>query len=129
MSGRRSAWLVLALLAALPAATQAQTPRPQSRPITREWNCENGRVVLVNYHPRRIREPAWLTYLGNRVEVARARVDSGIAAASADNKVRWHETGDRANLEYDGLLDKPLHCESKKDPMKSDSGKSAVKKK
>lgn len=120
--------LLLALALFTAAAAHAQAQRPQQKPITREWNCDNGRNVMVNYHPRRIREPAWLTYMGNRIEIARARVDAGIAAASADNKVRWVETGNQANLEFDGLLDQPLRCESKKDPMKSDAGK-AVKKK
>jgi membrane-bound inhibitor of C-type lysozyme len=97
--------------ASLAAAAFAQTPLPQPRPITREWTCDNGRTVLVNYHPRRIREPAWLTYLGNRVEVTRKRVASGIAATSADGKVTWREQGKSAELEFDGLLDHALHCE------------------
>jgi membrane-bound inhibitor of C-type lysozyme len=103
-----------AALAAAPVA--AQTRLPQPRPITREWTCDNGRVVLVNYHPRRILEPAWLTYLGNRVEVARKRVASGVAATSADGKVNWHEKGNEATLEFAGLLDAPLHCESRPRP-------------
>jgi len=98
---------------ALPFALPAQTKLPQSKPITRTWNCTNGRVVFVNYHPRRMLEPAWLTYLGNRIEVARKRVDSGIAATSADGKVNWHEKGNSAELEFEGLLDQPLHCELK----------------
>ncbi len=103
--------LIAALAVAASVAAQAQTRKP--KPITREWTCDNGRIVLVNYHPRRIREPAWLTYLGNRIEVARKRVDKGIAAASADGKVNWHETGNSAELEFQGLLDQPLHCEAK----------------
>jgi hypothetical protein len=120
-----------ALGSAWPVAAHAQAAgkRPQQKPITREWTCDNGRVVLVNYHPRRIREPAWLTYMGNRIEIARARVDRGIAAASADNKVRWVETGNEANLEYDGLLDQPLRCESKRDPMKPDGKPASTKSK
>ena len=113
---RSAAWLVgAALAAAAPGALlHAETkPPPQPKPITREWNCDNGRVVLVNYHPRRIAEPAWLTYLGNRIEVTRKRVASGIAATSADGKVNWHEKGDSALLEFAGLLDEPLRCESK----------------
>jgi membrane-bound inhibitor of C-type lysozyme len=109
-------WFVVAafVAAVVPGALpQAQTKPPQQKPITREWNCANGRIVLVNYHPRRILEPAWLTYLGNRIEVTRKRVDSGIAATSADGKVNWYEKGNSAELEFAGLLDQPLHCEAK----------------
>jgi membrane-bound inhibitor of C-type lysozyme len=111
---RRAAYQagLAALLAAVVSTAVAQTKLPQPKPITREWTCENGRIVLVNYHPRRIREPAWLTYLGNRVEIARTRVDAGIAATSADGKVNWYEKGNEARLEYAGLLDQPLRCEA-----------------
>jgi hypothetical protein len=116
---RRGAWQLVALVAAaivaaaVPFTLPAQTRLPQPKPITRTWNCTNGRIVLVNYHPRRLLEPAWLTYLGNRIEVTRKRVDSGIAATSADGKVNWHEKGNLAELEFAGLLDQPLHCELK----------------
>jgi hypothetical protein len=124
MADRRRAkrmWLAAAAVAAALAPSaplDAQTKLPQSKPITREWTCDNGRIVLVNYHPRRIAEPAWLTYLGNRVEVTRKRVASGIAASSADGKVNWHETGNSAELEFEGLLDQPLHCETKSPPVR-----------
>ena len=110
--------LLLALVLALAGWAPADAPLAQAknRPITREWQCENGRIVLVNYPPRRIREPAWLTYLGNRIEVTRKRVDKGIAAVSADGKVNWHETGNSAQLEFQGLLDQPLRCETKPAP-------------
>jgi hypothetical protein len=116
------------VLAALAAAVPVDVSRAQAkpRPITREWHCENGRIVLVNYHPRRIREPAWLTYLGNRVEVSRKRVERGIAAASADGKVNWHETGNSAVLEFQGLLEQPLHCEAK--PAAAGKGSAARQK-
>lgn len=114
--------IVLAALATA-APVDALLAQAKSKPITREWQCDNGRIVLVNYHPRRIREPAWLTYLGNRVEVARKRVDTGIAAASADGKVNWHEKGNSGELEFKGLLDQPLHCEAK--PAASGKGATA----
>jgi len=95
------------------ALVQAQTKPQQPKPITREWNCTNGRVVSVNYHPKKIVEPAWITYLGNRVEVTRKKVASGIAATSADGKVNWYEKGNSAQLEFAGLLDEPLTCEAK----------------
>ena len=95
------------------ALAQAQAKAQQPKPITREWNCTNGRVVSVNYHPKKIAEPAWITYLGNRVEVTRKKVASGIAATSADGKVNWYEKGNSAQLEFAGLLDEPLTCEAK----------------
>ncbi|GIL04428.1 hypothetical protein FBR04_05245 [Betaproteobacteria bacterium PRO7] len=112
-----AALVCAALAAAQTSFAQSRPAKP--RPITREWQCENGRVVLVNYHPRRIREPAWLTYLGNRVEIARVRVGRDIVAASADGKIHWNESADRATLEYAGLLDAPLACVPKpKNPAK-----------
>jgi hypothetical protein len=112
-----AAFAVAALAAAQPSLAQSRPAKPT--PITREWQCENGRIVLVNYHPRRIREPAWLTYLGNRVEIARVRVDKSIVATSADGKTHWRESADRATLEYAGLLDAPLACVPKpKNPAK-----------
>jgi hypothetical protein len=108
---------VAALATAADAFAQSKPAKP--RPITREWQCENGRVVLVNYHPRRIREPAWLTYLGNRVEIARVRVGRDIVATSADGRIHWNESAGRATLEYVGLLDAPLACVPKpKNPAK-----------
>lgn len=106
---KRVALAALACAALAAAQTSfAQSNPAKPRPITREWRCENGRVVLVNYHPRRIREPAWLTYLGNRVEIARVRVDKSIVATSADGRIHWRESGAAATLEYAGLLDAPL---------------------
>lgn len=109
---------IVVLLAGLTCALLASAAEPpkKNKAITREWTCDNGRTVLVNYHPLRIREPAWLTYLGNRVEVQRKRVDRGIAATSGDGKINWHEQGNSAELEYQGLLDQPLHCEAKAAP-------------
>ncbi|HUL63904.1 MAG TPA: hypothetical protein VLW55_04750 [Burkholderiaceae bacterium] len=111
----RAGLLGLAVVAAVVygAPARAQTKPQQPKPITREWTCTNGRIVSVNYHPKRIVEPAWITYLGNRVEVTRKKVASGIAATSADGKVNWHEKGNSAQLEFAGLLDEPLSCEAK----------------
>jgi hypothetical protein len=106
----------LAAAAAIVAATPllaADGRVGKERPITREWTCANGRIVLINFHPRRPKEEAWLTYLGNRVAVTRQPVASGIAYASADGKVRWHEKGNDGNLEFAGLLDAPLACSRK----------------
>jgi hypothetical protein len=107
---------VAAALLAVAGGAPAQSAPPRQKPITRHWECDNGRTVTINYHPYRIREPAWLTYLGNRREVSRKRVNRGIAATTADGKVSWHETGDAATLEYAGLLDKPISCSLKPKP-------------
>ncbi|GAB4465773.1 MAG: hypothetical protein OHK0044_04860 [Burkholderiaceae bacterium] len=118
MSRRTAAALACVALAAAQACFAQSTPT-KPRPITREWQCANGRVVLVNYHPRRIREPAWLTYLGNRVQIARVRVGADIVATSGDGKIHWRESADGATLEFSGLLDAPLACVPKpKNPAK-----------
>lgn len=105
--------LLLALLTgalAAPALAVAPARVGKDRPITREWKCENGRVLLLNFNPRRTREEAWLTYGGNRVEVHRARTASGVAYQSKDGKVKWHEKGDEGVVEYAGVIDQPVHC-------------------
>jgi hypothetical protein len=106
------ATLAAVLLAAAGGAL-AQSAGKKNTPITRQWECANGRVVTINYHPFRIKEPAWLTYFGNRHEVSRKRVDQGIAASSADGKVQWHEIGSNAMLQYAGLLEQPISCSLK----------------
>jgi hypothetical protein len=110
------AWHRLAAAAAIVTASPplaADGRVGKERPITREWTCENERVVLINFHPRRPHEDAWLTYLGNRVAVTRQPAASGIAYASADGKVRWREKGTEGRLEFAGLLDAPLACSRK----------------
>jgi membrane-bound inhibitor of C-type lysozyme len=101
------------LVAALLASTAlAQTVR-KDRPITSTWECDNGRTVLFNAHPRRPREEAWVTYLGNRVEVHLTRSAGGARFASKDGKVTWQTSGAEATLEFAGLLDQPLSCRRK----------------
>ena len=105
--------LALALLAgavALPALALVPAKVGKDRPITREWKCENGRILLLNFNPRRPREEAWLTYGGNRAEVQRVRVASGVAYASKDGKVKWHEQGEDGVVEYAGVIDQPVLC-------------------
>jgi len=51
--------------------------------------------VLLNAHPRRQHEEAWLTYGGTRVAVARTRSALGVSFASGDGKVQWHEMATR----------------------------------
>ena len=107
--------LAVALLIVLIAgSTSAQPPEPaavgRDRPLTSTWLCENERSVLLNAHPRRRMEEAWLTYAGTRVAVERKRSASGVSFRSRDGKVQWHERGDEATLEFGELLKTPLTC-------------------
>ena len=54
--------------------------------------------------------PAWITYLGNRVEVLRKRAPDGNTFASKDGKVSWTEGDGVGTLQYEGLLDAPVAC-------------------
>lgn len=106
--------LFVLLLVSVSSAVMAQPPEPaavgRDRPLTTTWLCENERSVLLNFHPRRPSEEAWLTYAGTRVAVERARSASGVSFASADGKVKWHEKGDEAMLQFADLLAEPLRC-------------------
>ena len=101
----RAAIVFVALAAALPSAAA-----PRQRALTEHWTCENDRVVDINYHPRRERVPAWITYLGNRVEVQRKRAPDGNTFTSKDGKVSWTEDDGVGTLQYEGLLDAPVAC-------------------
>ncbi len=101
--------LVIAAIAGFSAASALAQNTGPLKPITTEWECDNGRVVLFNFHPRRAREEAWVTYIGNRVEVRL----SGARYASSDGKVTWQTKGDDATLEFAGLLEQPLACKKK----------------
>lgn len=109
-------WTLLAATAAALAGTgaNAQAPAParvgKDRPITRQWKCETGRELLLNFNPRRIKEEAWLTYGGNRAEVYRVPAASGVAYASKDGKVKWREQGDQGTVEFADVMDKPVQC-------------------
>lgn len=110
----RAAPALLALLLLAAGSVEAQPPEPaavgRDRPLTTTWLCENERSVLLNFHPRRPSEEAWLTYAGTRVAVERTRSASGLSFASADGKVKWHEKGDEATLQFADLLTEPLLC-------------------
>jgi len=105
---------LVALLLSTCFAASAQPPEPaavgRDRPLTTSWLCENERSVLLNFHPRRPSEEAWLTYAGTRVAVEGRRSASGMLFASPDGKVTWHEKGDEATLQFADLLTEPLHC-------------------
>jgi membrane-bound inhibitor of C-type lysozyme len=111
---RRAALLPMFALLAAAGAPLAQPPEPaavgRDRPLTTSWLCENERSVLLNFHPRRPSEQAWLTYAGTRVAVERTRSGSGVSFASPDGKVSWHEKGDEATLQFADLLAEPLRC-------------------
>jgi hypothetical protein len=83
----------------------------KDRPINRVWKCDNARTVTINFHPRRPREEAWLTYAGRRVEVQRVPTASGIGYADKDGKLKWRETGDAAVFEFPELLPAPINCQ------------------
>ena len=99
-----------AALASAAAIAQAPAHVGKDRPITTEWKCESGRVLLVNFNPRRSRKVAWVTYGGNRAEVRRVPADSGVAYASKDGTVKWHEKGDEGVVEFAGVIDRPVQC-------------------
>ena len=111
---RAGASLCAASLIALGGNALAQPPEPatvgRDRPLTSTWLCENERNVLVNAHPRRPGEEAWLTYAGTRVAIERVRRASDVAYASADEKVKWVERGNEAMLAFDDLLNRPILC-------------------
>lgn len=108
----------LAVAAMTTSAFASVAPKParvgKDRPITRQWQCETGRFLLLNFNPRRIKEEAWLTYAGNRAEVHRVPSASGISYASKDGKVKWHEQDDEGVVEFAGVIDKPVHCKLNK---------------
>ena len=110
----RRTFLPVILLLSASGAVVAQPPEPatvgRDRPLTTTWLCENERSVLLNFHPRRPAEDAWLNYAGTRVAVERRRSASGVSFASADGKVTWHEKGDEAVLQFAELLAEPLRC-------------------
>ncbi len=102
----------LALCAIAAGASNTAT----SRSFTTEWICDNGRTLLVNAHPTRPLEDAWLTYGGKRVEVMLqpaskdAAKDAPQRFASKDGTVVWARLKDSSMLQFAGLLDEPLNC-------------------
>jgi len=111
---RRRILLLPLLLLSTGGTAVAQPPEPaavgRDRPLTTSWLCENERSVLLNFHPRRPSEEAWLTYGGTRVAVARQRSASGLSFGSQDGKVQWHEKGNEATLRFADLVAEPLRC-------------------
>lgn len=108
----RSVRHVAVVLCACASATAASNTAP-TRSFTTEWLCDNGRVVLVNAHPRRPGKEAWVTYGGQRVAVVLAPAASGARYASADGRVVWYAKGDEAALEFKGVLEQAIACRPK----------------
>lgn len=106
----------------VPFPGRAQPPEPaavgRDMPLTSTWLCENERSVLLNAHPRRPTEEAWLTYAGTRLVVTRKRGAAGIEFASGDGKVRWQERGNEATLRFDDLLREPVTCRRQDPPRR-----------
>jgi hypothetical protein len=105
--------LCLALLAAAGSALAQKSNTAPTRSFTTEWACDNGRKLLINAHPRRPREEAHITYIGNRVEVfLKGPVAEG-RYVSKDGKVEWTLDPKHRNegrLKFDGLPDTPVTC-------------------
>jgi hypothetical protein len=100
---------------ALAAGTAVASNTATSRSFTSEWQCENGRMLLINAHPTRPREEAWLTYAGKRVEVVLQATtkDAPQRFASKDGKVVWARLNDTSMLQFAGLTEQPLACSLK----------------
>jgi membrane-bound inhibitor of C-type lysozyme len=112
------------LLLAVGSAALARPPTPparvgEDRPLTTRWRCENDAEVLVNAHPRRRIDEAWVTYAGQRTATRRCKTGSGVRFESADRKLSWWEKGDEATLEIAELLDRPLLCRRQAPPPKT----------
>jgi hypothetical protein len=106
--------LIAAVLVSAWASASAQSSNTATtRAFTAEWECENGRTVLINSHPRKPREVAHVTYLGNRVAVKPKGPASEGRHVSDDGKVSWQWRGDEALLSYQGLLQEPVICKRK----------------
>ena len=106
----RTAACAIVLAASWHAAPARAATTSKQKPLTEYWTCENNRSVDINFNPRRERVPAWITYLGNRVEVRRKRAPDGNTFASKDGKVSWTENDGVGTLHYEGLLDTPVTC-------------------
>ncbi len=112
MTAGRSASLLLtaAVIAVASGAALAQSNTGTTRSFTSEWQCENGRSLFFNAHPRRPREEAHIRYIGNRIEVRlQGPVKEG-RYVSADGKVVWQTTGNEAVFSFDGMLPQPVTC-------------------
>ena len=102
--------LAIALATGAASAPAQSSNTATTRAFTTEWTCDNGRTVLINAHPRRPREVAHVTYLGNRVSVKPKGPASEGRHVSEDGKVVWQWKGNEGQLSYEGLLPEPITC-------------------
>lgn len=112
----------LLALVALCAQSAVASNTANTRSFTSEWQCDNGRSLLVNAHPARPREDAWLTYAGQRIEVSLQPVslqpvspqpgtkDEAQRFASNDGKVVWARQKNSSMLQFKGVLEQPVAC-------------------
>ncbi len=115
--GRRELRAAAATLLAfaLPIISADAANTVPSRTFTSEWQCDNGRKVLFNAHPLRPKEEAWVTYIGNRAQVAVSGKNPN-RYQSKDEKVAWEMGGESATLVFRDLLTEPLKCKRIKKP-------------
>lgn len=102
--------LAAAVIAVASGAALAQSNTGNTRSFTSEWQCENGRSLFFNAHPRRPREEAHIRYIGNRIEVRLQGPVKDGRYVSADGKVAWQTTGNEAVFSFEGLLPQPITC-------------------
>lgn len=98
-------------LAAASSASFAQSSNTKNtRSFTSEWQCENGRSLFFNAHPRRPREEAHIRYVGDRIEVRLQGSVKESRYVSQDGKVTWQVSGNEATFGYAGILPQPIAC-------------------
>jgi hypothetical protein len=108
----RAAATLAAVALALHTGGAAASNTATSRSFTSEWLCDNGRTLLVNAHPARPLEEAWITYGGQRVEVTLqpGSKDAPQRFASKDGRLVWARLKDSSMLQFTGVLEQPLTC-------------------
>ncbi len=103
--------LLASSLAAISTGALAQSSNTgTTRSFTSEWQCDNGRSLFFNAHPRRPREEAHIRYVGSRIEVRlQGPVKEG-RYVSQDGKVAWQLNGNEATFSFEGTLPQPIRC-------------------
>ena len=104
--------LLLLVISMLTAHLAHASNTATSRSFTSEWECENGRTLQFNAHPKRPSKHAWVIYAGRRIEVRVQKTAPGEPArfASKDGKVVWVRLQDSSMLQMEELLEQPLNC-------------------